>query len=131
MNSLEKQAKQLLGVNMQTVLRAEVLQTYNEIKGRLGNYPDDIYWKPLAKITEAMKTKKNSPLLETGRMRDTERMEVGNLEGVVYTNDPIAYKMEYGDKSNNTPARPYHLPAYLVSTMRFKKKMNDILNIRP
>jgi len=69
-------------------------------------------WPPLADVTVARKDGVNSPLLETGAMRDSIGWNSDAHEGYVGSNDPLLRYHEFGsDKTGNAwgsrnPPRP-------------------------
>ncbi len=78
-----------------------------EAKTAIGTYRHD--WTPLKPETVARKARGDTPLLETGELRDSIEHVVGRegkeVVGYVGTNDPRAKYHEFG--TSKMPARPF------------------------
>jgi phage gpG-like protein len=72
-------------------------------KQAIGTY--EFGWTPLKPKTIARKSTGDSPLLETGKLRDSIGHVVEGNVGYVGTNDPIAPYHEYG--TSRIPPRPF------------------------
>ena len=72
-------------------------------KDALGTYV--FGWAPLAPSTIAQKVTGDSPLLETGALKESIKHSVGGHEALVGTNDPHAAFLELG--TSRMPPRPF------------------------
>lgn len=81
---------------------AQVLE--KEAKQVIGTY--DYGWPQLAESTIARKANGNTPLLETGEMRDSIEHNSDEHEAYVGTNDKKAIWQEFGT-SRGIPPRPF------------------------
>jgi hypothetical protein len=75
-------------------------------------------WTPLAESTLAKKSA-DTPLLETGQLRDSIGIKLYHNRGVVGTNDPTAEFHEHG--SSHEPPRSFMLNAALEATGQIHK----------
>jgi phage gpG-like protein len=82
----------------------------------IGTY--EYSWPPLAASTLARKNE-DTPLLETGQLRDSIGIELHHNRGVVYTNDPYSEFHEHG--SSHEQPRPFMLPSALLATGELHK----------
>ena len=77
-----------------------------EAKAAIGTYRYD--WEPLKPETVARKARGDTPLLETGELRDsiehTVAREGTEVVGYVGTNDPRAKYHEFGDENHSVEA---------------------------
>lgn len=83
-------------------------------RARLGNYQNG--WAPLKDETIARKARGDTPLLETGKMRDSigykvDRESDSKVTVQIGSNDPSAVANEIG--TARIPPRPFLLPAAL------------------
>ena len=78
-----------------------------QARGVLGSYTYN--WTPLKPETIAHKATGDSPLLETGRLRDSIEWTSDGAVGYVGTNDPNAKYLEFG--TSRMPPRPFLLPS--------------------
>jgi len=85
------------------------------IKDRYGKYPKDINWQRLKPATIKSKSTGDSPLLETGELRDSNEIKKSKNERFVGSKLNKAQWMEYGVVSKNIPARPVYRPEALQS----------------
>jgi HK97 gp10 family phage protein len=106
-------AAQLLTIKADLKLAEEVCvekacrMIEKEAKTAIGTYRYD--WTPLLPETVARKARGDTPLLETGELRDSIEHNVGRegneVVGYVGTNDPRAKYHEFG--TSTIPARPF------------------------
>jgi phage gpG-like protein len=75
-------------------------------------------WEPLAASTLARKSE-DTPLLETGQLRDSIGIKLSHDRGEVGTNDPYAEFHEHG--SSHEPPRSFMLNAALEATGQIHK----------
>jgi HK97 gp10 family phage protein len=79
-----------------------------EAKRVLGTY--DYGWAPLKEATVARKTTGDSPLLETGALRDSIEYSVTDHKASIGSDDPKAEWHEFG--TSRIPPRPFIGGAY-------------------
>lgn len=98
-----------LGVGYHAALDRGAAIVADDARSRLGHYQPG--WPSLTQETIARKRQGDSPLLETGAMRDAIHHEVGWMRAEVYCDDPVAVFHEEG--TSRMPPRPFMGPAAL------------------
>jgi phage gpG-like protein len=98
-----------------------ILET--EAKRVIGGY--DYGWPPLQPETIARKTTGDSPLLETGEMRDSIEHTVGHGEAWVGSNSMIAVYQELG--TGTIPPRSFLWGAAMHKQEEVEKVFGDIV----
>ena len=104
--------------------------TLQNIKDRHGVYPSDITWEQLKPETIRQKRRGNTPLLETGELRDSYKKRISASEGEVSSDNPKAGWMEFGvvSRKGNIPARPVAEPES-IKAKDYAKEIAEI-NLR-
>lgn len=94
------------------------------IKDRYGKYPKDIHWERLKIATILSKSTGDSPLLETGELRDSNKIKKSKNQRFVGSELNKAQWMEYGVASKNIPARPVYRPEAIKSEI-YSKSLSE------
>lgn len=104
---------------------ALMIEVQEKARNSLGTYQTG--WDPLKPETIARKATGDSPLLETGEMRDSidQRSELTGYgaEGVIFSDDMIAVYQELG--TSRIPPRPFLSLALLESEPLISKLFGD------
>lgn len=97
------------------------------IKERHGHYPTDINWKPLKAQTVKYKATGDSPLLETGELKNSYNMKKGRDNVSVGSDQDKAIWMEYGTvtSTGGTPARPVSAPEKTKAEKEYIPSITD------
>jgi hypothetical protein len=92
----------------------------NRAKGKIGSYQAG--WAPLAEVTKAHKKTGDSPLLETGEMKDSIESERNGLDLHFGYTDPKAPWQEYGTPKTGwgkgIPPRPVIYPTAIETDFK-------------
>lgn len=104
----------------------------DNIRARHGKYPTDYHWEKLKPQTIAQKKSGDTPLLETGELKNSYKIQRKKGERVVYSDIDKAVWMEYGVAMKNIPARPVVEPearqAEIYTDQEFNKVLDDYIN---
>lgn len=85
-------------------------QTLQEIRSRHGRYPGDAKWAKLKPATIARKARGDSPLLETGKMRDSYGIKQDGNTTMVGSNYFLVPIHEFGTMEHPEMERPIIMP---------------------
>jgi phage gpG-like protein len=101
----------------------------DEAKRDLGTYGPN--WPPLAEATIARKQTGDSPLLETGELRDSIQWSSSGLEGAVGTDNKKGAWMELG--TSRVPPRPWLMRAVVAQEPAIRemaaKEFGDLVHV--
>ena len=111
-----------IDVNSTEILEKSSRTALKNIKGRYGRYPTDISWPQLKPETVANKERGNTPLLETGELKNSNKITSrGKNTREIGSNLDKAAWMENGVVSQNIPARPVYMPEAVVADKTYFK----------
>ena len=110
------------------VLNEEADKALENIQARHGVYPSDASWARLKPQTVRYKKRGDTPLLETGELRDSyEKVKKSATRILVGSRLDKASFMEYGVASKNIPARPVVEPEAAQADDYVKEAFEDFI----
>lgn len=119
--------KQTLDTNL--ILEEASRRALRNIKARHGSYPTDIEWAKLKPDTVANKVNGDTPLLETGELRNSYKItSLGENAREIGSNLDKALWMEEGVVSQNIPARPVCRPEKIQADIYMVAIADRVLN---
>lgn len=118
----------LASAQLASEMQHGVVKSANLVKAHaksvLGSY--NFGWPALKEATIARKATGDSPLLETGEMRDSIETTIGHWEAWIGTNDPKA-EWQTNGTSRGIPPRPFMEPAAIEKQPDIEKEFVTIV----
>jgi len=109
-------------------LEKQATETLNNVKLRHGKYPKDIHWQKLRHNTIKYKKGGDTPLLETGELKQSYRKKIHKRGFEVGSNNDKAVWHEYG--TVDIPSRPVLRPENKRLQKDIRNKLTDFLKTK-